>query len=185
MASLLAFALYTIEDIKDDSKVCVCIFVWPILIILVVGLKLVTTRRGSVRLLLHRATGLRIFARREYQKSSDVLTENYVHEANDRSILALLILLIVASTAIWMRDSGIIILSSGIAFLFFLQTTLTEYRVSRGYFGTNRAEALELISFIARKHHDGEAPPGTKVGKSVIRDEAQGLSSVGAVAAHI
>jgi hypothetical protein len=160
------FALYTIEDLTDPQTLCVCIFVWPVLLILAVGLKLVTTRKDGVRGLLYRATGMRVFAPRNYKNRSDVLTENYVHELNDGSIIALLIVLIVASIAIWMRDTGIIVLSTMIASMLFAHTALTEFRVARGYFGTNPAEASELIAYIAAKHREGDTPPGTRVARA-------------------
>src|SRR5260370_13524352 len=109
IATVAAFSyvLYTIKDIKDEQAVCACVFVWPVLLILVVAAKLVTTRKGSVRTLLYRATGLRVFAARDYKQRLDILTANYIHELNDGSLLSLFFLLIVSASAIWMRDTQI------------------------------------------------------------------------------
>lgn len=81
-------------------------------------------------------------------------------------------------TSIVERDLVLTILASSCLIGVISHRLLTELRVRRGWFGENKIEAEELLSFITKKGRAGGLPPGTTAlarpstsTRSVVRSE--------------
>jgi hypothetical protein len=164
-AVLLVLIVFTVEEAESVGGVCFCVFLGLGTLVASVATKVLVSRRYQFRRILHKWTGLSIFAPRTAQRSSDVLSENYLEELNHQTLIAIVIILIVSIGAVAMRDTGTLIISIVIVGLLLAQTALTEFRVVRGYFGANFLEARELIAFIVSKKDGGDQSPGTKVSR--------------------
>ena len=83
----------------------------------------------------------------------------------------------------WVSESGLEYTQVDTAFWIFIVTSLIlsirlwliHFRIKRGYFGNNRHEALQLISFIQEKLNDdsgdGGLPPNTKAFPEIKEEE--------------
>jgi hypothetical protein len=59
---------------------------------------------------------------------------------------------------------------------------LTDYRVSRGRFGSNAQEASELIHFIMRHTHESGRPPGSRLSGVNVPQNQNGAATDGKIA---
>jgi hypothetical protein len=56
-------------------------------------------------------------------------------------------------------------LASAVGFLIGLHCFVTQYRVKKGWFGTNEQEAVELINFMVKHTDESGRPPGSRLSK--------------------
>ena len=101
-------------------------------------------------------------ANRQRKSLSDVLSDQYLSDSAQSSVLTGLVLLMFGGLAIFIREysASVVCLLLGLALL--SHNWLTAYRVRRGYFGANMPEAIELIEFAVREHDRTGAPPPSK-----------------------
>jgi hypothetical protein len=70
-----------------------------------------------------------------------------------------------------MPMSTVVFLLTSVVMLAYVRSALIAYRISNGYFGSNRAEATDLISFIVNNTDDIDSSGGKKMNKAYQNNE--------------
>ncbi|AOO81597.1 hypothetical protein BHK69_15075 [Bosea vaviloviae] len=80
--------------------------------------------------------------------------------------LAILLLLIGLGVAIFVSSVAEIVTCVTAIGVIIAYRAVSYWRISRGYFGAQAAEVLEIISFLSRSSVDGGLPPGAAISQS-------------------
>lgn len=109
--------------------------------------------------------------------TSSVLAERYLAKGYLSSLLCSSGMVLLAMTAIYIGDFSTTILCVIAALLINTDRLLTEFRVRRGYFGSNMDEAIELIAFAIKEREREGGPPNTT---HIVRNRSHQEDRVGA-----
>jgi hypothetical protein len=88
------------------------------------------------------------------------------------------LLIVISAVALRSGDLAATVICFGCGIASLLYGLFTRLRVRRGYFGSNPAEALEIIGYIVEHFHETGKPPGARVSHPYKLDEKPAGASV-------
>lgn len=110
--------------------------------------------------------------------SDDRLSYEFLYKQTRGGILSVGGVFVLASLySIFAHDWEGIFVGLGIVAIYSFSYLATWYRVSKGYFGSNLDEALELIAFIVNQCSKGDPPTSTRLSNDHLSQEAEAESS--------
>lgn len=129
--------------------------------------------------MLYRLTGWAIFE--EQAQHGNILVETFQEAHKKQTLYAVIILLFASIGGVWFNDYSIVVLSLTAIIALFVHVLMTGYRVHRGFFGTNKTEADELICYVLKNSRNNRLPPGMRVARDLSR-QTQSADPVGEAA---
>lgn len=97
---------------------------------------------------------------------SETAVELFLVRMLRQSLLTPALLTSLSCLLIYFWETTAATLASVVAAVILGHCFVTQYRVGRGLFGSNKQEAVELIGLMMRHAHDSGTPPGSRLAKA-------------------